>query len=218
LQNSWNRTKDKPTFEFSIIEEVTDISKLFEREQYWIDYYQSYKHDFGYNIDYKAGEVPRVIQREIEQKKKRKNKFDNKLKLIETLKNNLLNKANDYKDILIEIEVLEHINPSVNYINQQILLFTYSSDLLDCIYNQYIKYHSKNKYTLILRVSGCSNLNNARYYIHENDNCIVVMDANEVVKIKEKFNLDNISAIKFLVFEENHYGLSRLKGKCESQH
>lgn len=37
-------------FEFNIIERVADINKLNEREQYWLDHYQSYNRDFGYNL------------------------------------------------------------------------------------------------------------------------------------------------------------------------
>lgn len=37
-------------FEIEVIEYIDDIAKLDEREQYWIDYYQSYQNDKGYNI------------------------------------------------------------------------------------------------------------------------------------------------------------------------
>jgi hypothetical protein len=47
LQNSYNRSKDKSIFHYEVIEEVQDASKLKEREQYWIDYYNSFNN--GYN-------------------------------------------------------------------------------------------------------------------------------------------------------------------------
>ena len=37
-------------FEIKIIEKDIDSKFLNEREQYWIDYYKSYKREFGYNI------------------------------------------------------------------------------------------------------------------------------------------------------------------------
>lgn len=37
-------------FEFNVIEHVKDITKLDEKEQYWIAYYKSNSRDFGYNL------------------------------------------------------------------------------------------------------------------------------------------------------------------------
>jgi group I intron endonuclease len=48
LQNSWNKY-GKDSFSFEIIENV-DISKMFEREQFWIDYYKSANPQYGLNI------------------------------------------------------------------------------------------------------------------------------------------------------------------------
>lgn len=53
LQNAWNLYGgDK--FEFSIIE-LTDVDKLIEREQYYLDLYKTYDQIYGYNILRKAG-------------------------------------------------------------------------------------------------------------------------------------------------------------------
>ncbi len=54
LQYSWNKYGEN-NFKFDIIELVEDPKKLVEREQYWIDYYKSYAHEFGYNIVPTAG-------------------------------------------------------------------------------------------------------------------------------------------------------------------
>lgn len=43
------------TLIFEVIEIVKDKENLIEREQYWIDYYQSYKSKFGFNIAKIAG-------------------------------------------------------------------------------------------------------------------------------------------------------------------
>ena len=43
------------TLVFEIIEYVNDIDRLIKREQYWIDYYQSYKSKKGFNICKTAG-------------------------------------------------------------------------------------------------------------------------------------------------------------------
>lgn len=37
-------------FEFVVLEYITDKEKLTEKEQFWLDYYQSYNPEFGYNI------------------------------------------------------------------------------------------------------------------------------------------------------------------------
>jgi hypothetical protein len=37
-----------------LIEEVFDLAELLSREQYWLDYYQSYNPNIGYNISKKA--------------------------------------------------------------------------------------------------------------------------------------------------------------------
>lgn len=48
LQKSW-KDYGKNNFEFLIIEEIKDENILKRREQYWIDYYNSYKSKSGYN-------------------------------------------------------------------------------------------------------------------------------------------------------------------------
>lgn len=54
FQNFVNKYGFK-TLNFEIIELVSDIKNLIEREQYWIDYYQSYKSKNGFNICKIAG-------------------------------------------------------------------------------------------------------------------------------------------------------------------
>lgn len=38
------------SFNFEIVEKVTDLTQLLQREQYWMDYYKSSDDLFGYNI------------------------------------------------------------------------------------------------------------------------------------------------------------------------
>ena len=47
LQAAWNNCAID--FEFYVIEIINDQSKLLEREQYWIDFYQSTVNTKGYN-------------------------------------------------------------------------------------------------------------------------------------------------------------------------
>lgn len=47
LQRAYNKYGED-SFSFSVIEYVTDLSKLVEREQYWLDYYKPFKNQ-GYN-------------------------------------------------------------------------------------------------------------------------------------------------------------------------
>jgi group I intron endonuclease len=42
-------------FEFILIEKIKDISKLLEREQYWINYFDAANPEKGYNINKTAG-------------------------------------------------------------------------------------------------------------------------------------------------------------------
>jgi group I intron endonuclease len=52
LQRAYDGVKDKSVFVASILEEVNDIDQLFEREQYFIDFYDAY--GGGYNCASKA--------------------------------------------------------------------------------------------------------------------------------------------------------------------
>lgn len=49
LQNSWN-FYGKDNFKFEIIEELKDEKLLLEREQYYLDTFQPYRNNIGYNI------------------------------------------------------------------------------------------------------------------------------------------------------------------------
>lgn len=52
LQQAYNAVKDINAFEFSLIENVSNKQKLYDREQYWTDYYDTYKS--GYNCTERA--------------------------------------------------------------------------------------------------------------------------------------------------------------------
>ena len=49
IQNSWN-FYGKDNFKFEIIEELKDKKLLLEREQYYLDTFQPYRNNIGYNI------------------------------------------------------------------------------------------------------------------------------------------------------------------------
>ncbi len=53
LQNSWNKYGEK-NFEFIIIQ-LIDKDFLLECEQYWMDYFKSYRRNSGYNLSNKSG-------------------------------------------------------------------------------------------------------------------------------------------------------------------
>jgi len=56
LQNSYN--KNPNNFQFLLLEKtLNDRNILIEREQYWFDLTQSYKDNFGYNINPTAGNM-----------------------------------------------------------------------------------------------------------------------------------------------------------------
>lgn len=54
LQNSFNKYNGQG-FIFNVIELIEDKNLLIEREQFWIDFYQSYNPDIGYNLCRFAG-------------------------------------------------------------------------------------------------------------------------------------------------------------------
>lgn len=54
LQEAWNREPDKNKFKFDIIEFVDDKTNLYDREQYWINYYDAASHS-NFNILKDAG-------------------------------------------------------------------------------------------------------------------------------------------------------------------
>lgn len=49
LQNAWN-FYGKDNFKFEVIEELNDEQILLEREQYYLDAFQPYRNNIGYNI------------------------------------------------------------------------------------------------------------------------------------------------------------------------
>ncbi len=53
LQNAWNKYGSH-NFSLSVLERCSP-ARCLEREQYWIDFYRSAEHDFGYNISPTAG-------------------------------------------------------------------------------------------------------------------------------------------------------------------
>jgi len=56
LQRAYNKY-GIDAFEFSIVENVTVKTQLVPREQYWMDYYQSYIPEYGYNVSPTAGSL-----------------------------------------------------------------------------------------------------------------------------------------------------------------
>lgn len=59
LQHAWNKSGGKIELEYSILEEC-DILKLFEREQHWMDHYDSYVS--GYNCTRHAQGSPNAVK------------------------------------------------------------------------------------------------------------------------------------------------------------
>ena len=49
LQNAWNKYGEK-SFKFEVIEEVNDLDKIRERENYYIKFTKCYDHSIGYNM------------------------------------------------------------------------------------------------------------------------------------------------------------------------
>lgn len=63
LQYAWNNSSSVD-FAFIILEKIDNLENLFEREQYWIDYYKSYNNKYGYNCS-KIVNQPEPTKKEI---------------------------------------------------------------------------------------------------------------------------------------------------------
>ena len=72
LQASYNKCKDKSVFVYNIVELVDDMSKLKDREEYWINKYDAYNN--GYNCTSKP-DNPKYARKNIN-KQKRKEKSE----------------------------------------------------------------------------------------------------------------------------------------------
>lgn len=70
LQNSWNKY-GSDNFTFSVIEILTNVEKLIEREQYWIDKLNACDKNVGYNILPLAGSFAGRVQSDEEKLKRR---------------------------------------------------------------------------------------------------------------------------------------------------
>lgn len=62
-------------FSLEVLERVDDASRLNEREQYWMDFYQCYDRDKGYNIAEIAGTVQGVKRPDVSERLKRRFRF-----------------------------------------------------------------------------------------------------------------------------------------------
>lgn len=86
LQRSWNKYSEE-NFEFFIIEKCLDSDSAYEREKYWIDYYDSFKNGYNQNsggkggFDYKHTEETRVKMSEIQSAKMQDEEYLRKLSL-----------------------------------------------------------------------------------------------------------------------------------------
>ena len=56
LQRAWDK-HGSDGFEFLVLEQVSGVVKLVEREQYWMGYYNATNPRFGYNMHSKARNV-----------------------------------------------------------------------------------------------------------------------------------------------------------------
>lgn len=67
LQHAWSKAKNKDVFLLDVVEVVDDISTLKEREQYYIDLFDTYHG--GYNCSLKV-DNPRYAKKNLDKKKK----------------------------------------------------------------------------------------------------------------------------------------------------
>lgn len=67
LQNSWNKRGEK-AFEFIKVEFVEEQKERYIREQWWMDLFQSYNSDYGYNV-VKVSELGGAVHQELTKKK-----------------------------------------------------------------------------------------------------------------------------------------------------
>jgi group I intron endonuclease len=65
LQSAWD-VNGAESFDFSVLEEVANESDLMTREQYWMDFYNSYNREYGYNLAPRADRT--IISEETREK------------------------------------------------------------------------------------------------------------------------------------------------------
>ena len=95
LQNSWN-VYGNDNFEFKILEIVDSVDNLIDREQHYMDYFNSYDDNYGYNICKVAGSSIGIEHTEETKKKmsishtgvrKGKPSYETRVKISEALRN-----------------------------------------------------------------------------------------------------------------------------------
>lgn len=75
LQHSWNKYKEE-NFIFLNIETGVEVSILYERERYWIDYYKALEPEFGYNLSYPCDGRGTIFHSELTKEKLRRKGFE----------------------------------------------------------------------------------------------------------------------------------------------
>lgn len=104
LQNAWNKYGED-NFSFEIIECVEYKNILIEREQYWLDYYNSYDRKIGYNISPTAGS-PLGVKHTQELKEKRREISKTKKSILQIdLNGNIITHWKSLKEISKKTEI-----------------------------------------------------------------------------------------------------------------
>lgn len=141
LQRSYNATKDKTVFQFLIIEIVDDIELLKEREQHYIDMYDSFNN--GYNCSEKVDNPKYCLKNQ----SKTKNKIELDLlykKFFEIYNNDYIILGNK---LLKRLKDKQYKNITVSKIINSIVWFNENYDKTK--YRLFIKYHSNECWLLI---------------------------------------------------------------------
>lgn len=155
-------------FKFKVLELIDDISILHDREQYWLDYYESYNHEVGYNISPSAhggvfaNETKEKIRETLKERFKDKNNHPSYKRIVSKETREKISKANIGNDRSLEaikktIEKQRKIQPEDMPIIKEMLLKNTHCNIIAEKYNvnvQTIWRIRQGKHTLSYLLNG----------------------------------------------------------------
>lgn len=158
LQNAWDKYGEE-NFNFDILEIVSDINKLIEREQLWMDKYEAYNVQKGYNINPTAGsQLGRKLSDESKLKMIKSNRLRKPIVQLDT-KGNFINEFPSIMNTMKEIKISStSINKSIkNKIFFKGYAFVYKNDYESGEFKNQFNFLQKNDYESIKKDSVSSN-------------------------------------------------------------
>ncbi|HID0768163.1 TPA: GIY-YIG nuclease family protein [Clostridium botulinum] len=181
LQRAWNRSKKESNFKLKIIEKVENNKDLFSREQYWLNFYQSYDEN-NFNILTEAGASPKGVDFK---KLKKKEQLYIKKQEFNSVKKELLNIIKEY-DICCKYTLKSNFDLNCFRLNREIKQIEFTINIIKILIESNIK-----PYKIESELSTWQNT--TKYYtsinIYKNENIYIQLDN---VSIKNFYNINEV--------------------------